>query len=232
MIPPFSIPIYESPAYVLSGLTFPQLPLNTQRYLLDTAKLVPPHAPHLNTIEREYRVICNALVSSLVENNKALVASRLEALVMAYDFQRENPPQPSAEWHETMQERRLRTVFDVLLPERELIFNAFMVKFDALVWLDQERYEDYTPGDWQRYRDALLEPILDYTNRQLVVLEERVINRPESHESHSLALPNPPYSLVSSYRQNTNRARSRTFATRRPDSRGVWSRGRRLNRHS
>ncbi|KAG1761063.1 hypothetical protein EDD22DRAFT_898389 [Suillus occidentalis] len=48
-----------------------------------------------------------------------------------------------------------------------------MIKFDALVWLDQREREHYTLEDWQRhtdasYRDTLLKPILDYTSQQLV----------------------------------------------------------------
>ncbi|KAG1722340.1 hypothetical protein EDD22DRAFT_738442, partial [Suillus occidentalis] len=55
---------------------------------------------------------------------------------------------------------RLQKLLGDVLPERELIFNAFMIKFDALVWLDQQGREHYTPDDWQRHRDALLKPIL------------------------------------------------------------------------
>jgi hypothetical protein len=89
-------------------------------------------------------------------NDLDLVALRLEAIVMACDLEIGIPSQVYLQRHVAAQECRLQK----LLGERELIFNfAFIIKFAALVWLDQQGREHYTSEDWQRYRDALLKPI-------------------------------------------------------------------------
>lgn len=214
MIPPFSVPVYEPLPYVLSGLSFTQLPVCTQQYLLN-AKLVPPHAPDVNSISAERLIISMALFPSLTGNDMSLVESRHEATIMARDLERGILPQATPQWHVEAQERRLQNVFGIFLPERELIFNEFMIKFDALVWLDQQGRGHYTPEDWQRYRDALLQPILDYTSEQLVALDKVVRNRPAFiRYNHRL-----PYSPFGPSRAIRGRARSWGSATRGPGSR-------------
>lgn len=221
MIPPFSVPVYEPLPYALSGLSFTQLPVCTQRYLLDVAKLVPPHAPDVNSISVERLIISMALFPSLIGNDMNLVDLRREAIAMARDLAKGVPPQASAQWHVEVENRRLQKVLGILLPERELIFNEFMIKFDALVWLDQQGREDYTPEDWQRHRNALLKPILDYTSKQLVVLDMII--------GYNHLVPSLPYPPL---RSDTSRARSWRSATRGPDSREDFPRGRMSSRCS
>jgi hypothetical protein len=195
-----------------------QLPVYTQRYLLDVAKLLPPHAPDMNSISVERSIISMALLSSLLGNDMVLAELRHEAIIMARDLARGIPPQASAHWHAEVENYRIEKVLGTLLPERELIFNEFMIKFDALVWLDQQGRENYTPEDWQRYRDMLLNPILDYTSKQLVALDRLVRNRPAIIR-YNRRVPPLPYSPFRSSRADTNRARSWRSATRGPDSR-------------
>jgi hypothetical protein len=178
MIRPFSVPVYEPLPYTLSGLKFSQLPMHTQRYLLNIAKSAPPHKLKMNFISDQRSIISLALSTNLKWNDVVLVNMRHEAIIMARNLQRGIPSRASVKRHLAAQNRRLQTVFGTLLPERELIFNEFMIKFDALVWLDQEGRENYTPRDWQRYRDTLLKPILDHTSERLVARDEYVRNLP------------------------------------------------------
>src|SRR6267154_4672458 len=138
MIPPFSVPVYQPLPYALAGLTFMQLPLLTQRYL-GMAKLVPPHARDLNSIEDERSRISVALFRSLKGTDIRLVDLRHETVAMVHELER--GISPSADLHAATvqrQDARLQEVLGILLPERELIFNEYLVRFDALVWLDQE----------------------------------------------------------------------------------------------
>lgn len=231
MIPPFSVPVYEPLPYALSGLSFTRLPMYTQRYLLDIAKSTPPHTPKVNPVLDERSIISLALSMNLIGNDIALVNLRHETITMARDLERGIPPQASAQWHLAAQNKRLQTVLGTLLPERELIFNEFMIKFDALVWLDQEGRENHTPEDWQRYRNALLKPILDHTSEQLVARDEYVRNLPVINEYYYRA-PSLPYSRLGSPNPDASRTRSWRSATRGPDSGQDWSRGRMLSRHS
>jgi hypothetical protein len=226
MISPFSAPVYEAPPYTLSGLSFTQLPVHTQRYLLDIAKLVPPHALDVNSISAERSIISMALFLSLIGNDMSLVDQRHEAIAMARDLERGIPPQASAQWHLEAENSRLQNIFGTLLPERELILNEFMIKFDALVWLDQQGRENHTPEDWQRYRDALLKPILDHTSKRLIALDKVVRHRPVIIR-YNHRVPSLPYSLF-----GPSRARSWRSASRGPNSREDWPRGRMLSRHS
>jgi hypothetical protein len=172
MIPP----VYEPLSYALSGLDFTQLPVCTQQYL-QQAKLVPPHVPNVNIISAERLNISMALSSSLIKNDMDLVELRLETVVMASDLETDIPSQDDLQRDAlTAQESRLQKLLGDVLPERELIFNAFMIKFDALVWVDQQGREHYTPEDWQRHRDELLKPILNNTSQQLVALDSAVID--------------------------------------------------------
>ncbi|KAG1767989.1 hypothetical protein EDD22DRAFT_818981 [Suillus occidentalis] len=172
MIPP----VYEPLPYALSGLNFTQLPVCTQQYLQE-ANLAPPHAPDANFISAERLNISTALSSSLTKNDVDLVELRLETVVMASDLETGIPSRDDR-LRDVLaaQECRLQKLLGDVLPERELIFNAFMIKFDALVWVDQQGREHYTPEDWQRYRDALLKPILYHTSQQLVALDNAVID--------------------------------------------------------
>lgn len=193
MIPPFSVPVYEPLPYALSGLSFTQLPIHTQRYLLDIAQSAPLHSPEMNFILDQRSIISLELFNDLIGNDTALVNMRYEAIVMARDLQTGISPQATAEWHMAAQNKRLHIVLDILLPERELIFNEFMIKFDALVWLDQEGRRKYTPEDWKRYRDALLKPILDQTSNRLVARDEYVRNLPVIN-GYNYRAPSLPYS--------------------------------------
>ncbi|KAG1777794.1 hypothetical protein EV702DRAFT_1101006 [Suillus placidus] len=233
MIPPFSVPVYEPLPYALSGLSFTQLPLYTQRYLRNIAKSVSPHAPDVNSISVERSIISMGLFPSLLGNDMNLVDLRHEAIAMARDLERGIPPQASAQWHAAMEKWRLQKVFGTLLPERELIFNQFMIKFDALLWLDQEGRENYTPEDWQRYRDALLKPILDNTSKQLVALDKSFRNLPVN-SGYNYRVPSLPYLPFGLSRRgrDASRARSWRSATRGTDSGEDWPRGRMLSRHS
>jgi hypothetical protein len=172
MIPP----VYEPLPYALSGLNFTQLPDCTQQYLQE-AKLAPPHAPDANFISAEHLNITTTLSSSLIKNDLDLVELRLKTVVMASDLETGIPSRDDL-LRDVLaaQECRLQKLLGDVLPERELIFNAFMIKFDALVWLDQQGREHYTPEDWQRYRDALLKPILYHTSQQLVALDNAFID--------------------------------------------------------
>ncbi|KAG1751430.1 uncharacterized protein EDB91DRAFT_1105478 [Suillus paluster] len=174
MLPPFSVPVYEPLPYALSGLTFLDLPIRTQLYLTD-AKLVPPHTRGVNSIEDERSRISIALFRCLTGTDIALVNMRHEAVAMARYLAEDTSPR--AHWHAEAQETRLKEVLGVLLPERKLHFKEYMIKFDALVWLDQQGRENYTLEDWQRHRDALLKPILDHTSHALVALDESVTRR-------------------------------------------------------
>ncbi|KAG1870255.1 hypothetical protein DFJ58DRAFT_765319 [Suillus subalutaceus] len=231
MIPPFSVPVYEPLPYSLSGLSFTQLPMCTQHYLLEIAKLVPPHAHKVNSILDERSIISLALYINLLGNDITLVNLRHETITMARDLERGIPPQASAQWHLAMQNGRLQTVLGTLLPERELIFNEFMIKFDALVWLDQEGRENYTPEDWQRYRNALLKPILDHTSERLVARDECVRNLAVINGYYYRA-PSLPYSRLGSPRLDASRTCSRRSATCGPDSGEDCPRGRMSSRHS
>ncbi|KIK39658.1 hypothetical protein CY34DRAFT_808060 [Suillus luteus UH-Slu-Lm8-n1] len=172
MIPP----VYEPLPYALSGLDFTQLPVCTQQYLQE-AKLASPHAPDANFILAERLNISTALSSGLIKNDLDLVKLRLETVAMASDLEIGIPSQDDLQRHVlAAQECRLKKLLGDVLPERELIFNAFMTKFDALVWVDQQGREHYTPEDWQRHRDALLKPILNNTSQQLVALDNAVID--------------------------------------------------------
>lgn len=234
MTPPFSVPVYEPLPYALSGLSFTQLPRYTQRYLLNIAKLVPPHAPDVNSVSVERSIISMALFPSLLGNDMNLVDLRHEAIAMARDLGRGIPPQAIAQWHVEMEKWRLQKVFGILLPERELIFNLFVVKFDALLWLDQEGRENYTPEDWQRYRDALLKPILDNTSKQLVALDESFRKLPVNLSGYNYRVPSLPYLPFGLSRRgrDASRARSWRSSTRGADSGEDWPRGRMLIRHS
>lgn len=232
MLPPFSVPVYEPLPYTLSGLTFLQLPPPTQRYLV-MVKLVPPHAPDLNTIEDERSRISLALFRSLKGTDIALVELRHETVAMSREL--EAGASPSAARYAAAvqrQETRLKEVLGVLLPERELLFNEYLIKFDALIWLDQEGRENYTLEDWQRHRDARLRPILDYTSRALVALDESVTKRTMT-TGYTWKTPRSPF--PASFRSpctGASRPRSNTLTARGkegPNAEGEWPRGRRLS---
>lgn len=213
MIPP----VYEPLPYALSGLSLTQLPVRTQQYLRN-ARLVPPHAPEVNTIWAERLNISTALSRRLTRNDLDIVALRLDVIKMARDFRRGIPSQDTQQWHEAAQARLFQELLCTVLPKRELIVNAFMIKFDALVWLDQQGREHYTPEDWQSYRDALLKPILDHTSLRLVAQYEAVRTRFNRTYNHRL-----PYSPFGSSRATRGHARS---------WRSARGRGRMLSRHS
>ncbi|OAX41139.1 hypothetical protein K503DRAFT_767943 [Rhizopogon vinicolor AM-OR11-026] len=170
MIPPFVAPVYEPLPYELSGLTFMQLPFHTQRYL-GMAKLVPPHARGLNSIHDEHTRISQSFFRSLTGNNEALVDKRHEAVAMTRELEAVVPPS-AKRWYAAAQKSRLHQVFGVLLPERELLFTEYVSKFDALIWLDQQGRTNYTPEDWQGYRDARLKPVLDSATHALIAMDE------------------------------------------------------------
>ncbi|KAG2111147.1 uncharacterized protein F5147DRAFT_97931 [Suillus discolor] len=220
-MPPFSVPVYDPPPYALSGLSFSQLPMHTQRYLQFIAKLVPPDVPGADSISDERSIISMALFRSLIGNDMALVRQRDNAIAMARKLRRDIPSQETTQWHWEQEAMRIQFVVHTLLPERELIFNEFMIKFDALVWLDQRRWENRTSECWQRYRDALLEPILDRTSTQLTWIAQgmnmHVIN------GYTYRAPSLPYSPLGSSR--ASRARSRRSAARGPESREDRHRG-------
>ncbi|KIK46757.1 hypothetical protein CY34DRAFT_800103 [Suillus luteus UH-Slu-Lm8-n1] len=220
MIPP----VYQPLPYALSGLSYTQLPISTQQYL-QNAKLVPPHAPDVNFISAERLSISTALFSNLIMNDLNLVKSRLATIAMARNLAIGIPSEAKLQRHVAAQERRLQYVFGNVLPKRELILDAFMIQFDALVWLDQQGREHYTPEDWQSYRDALLKPILDNTSERLVALYKVVRTRPVLFGYHNHRLP---YSPFGSSRATRGHTRSRGSATRGPADRG----GRMLRRHS
>ncbi|KAG1905088.1 uncharacterized protein F5891DRAFT_944544, partial [Suillus fuscotomentosus] len=186
--------------------------------------LVPPDVPEVESILDERSIISMALFRSLIGNDRALVRQRDDAIAMARKLQRDIPSQETTQWHLEQQTMRIQFVFGTLLPERKFIFNAFMIKFDALVWLDQRRWENRISEYWQRYRDALLEPILDHTSTQLTwiaqgksVMNMHVIN------GYTHWAPSLPYSpLVSSH---ASRARFRISAAHGPESREDRHRG-------
>ncbi|KAG1762881.1 hypothetical protein EDD22DRAFT_889408 [Suillus occidentalis] len=180
-------PVYQPLPYALSGHSFTQLPICIQQYLHNT-KLVPPHAPDVNFISAERFNISTALSSSLTINDLNLVKSRLDTIAMA-----------------PAQERRLQYVLSNVLPKRERIFSAFMIKFDAL------DANITALEDWQSYRDA-----------RLVALYKAVRTRPVLFGYHNHRLP---YSPFGSSRATRGHARS---ATRGPADRG----GRMLSRRS
>jgi len=220
---PFSVPVYEPPPYALSGLSFSQLPMYTQRYLQFIA-LVPPDVPEVDSISDERSNISMALFRSLIENDKALVRQRDDAIAMARQLQRDIPSQETTQWHLEQQDMRIQFVFGTLLPARKLIFNKFMVKFDALVWLDQRRCENRTSEYWQRYRDALLEPILDRTSTQLTwIAQGRSVMNMHVINGYTHPAPSLPYSPLGSSR--ASRARFRRSTARGPESREDRHRG-------
>ncbi|KAG1761045.1 hypothetical protein EDD22DRAFT_970796 [Suillus occidentalis] len=87
-------------------------------------------------------------------------------------------------------ECRLPKLLGDVLPELELIFNATMIKFDALVWLDQQGRE-----------------------QELVALDNAVRTRPALFGYHNHRLPYLPFG---SSRATRGHARSRGSATRGP----------------
>ncbi|KAG2154350.1 uncharacterized protein EDB93DRAFT_1061433, partial [Suillus bovinus] len=195
MMPAFSVPVYEPLPYALSGLSFMQLPMCTQRYLLDIAELVPPHVFKQKFISDERSLISMALFRSLIGNDMALVRQRDKAYFMACDLQIGIPAHVSPQWHYEKQTARVQFVRGTLLPERELIFNEFMIKFDALVWLDRQGRGDYTPEDWQLYRDALLRPIIDRTSAQLAAIAQgRSVWAMHVINAYTYRVPSLPYS--------------------------------------
>ena len=227
MLPPFSVPVYEPFPYALSGLAFLQLPARIQHYLV-TAKLVPPHVRGLNSVEDELSRISIALFRSLKGTDIALVEKRHETVAMSREY--EAGPSHSADRYAAADESRLREVLGNLLPEREGLFNDYMIKFDALIWLDQQRHKHYTPEDWQRHRDARLEPILDYTSRALVALDESVTKRTMT-TGYTSRLPHSPSfhpPCTGTTRPRTNSHTSRA-GPQGPDSDGEWPRGRRCS---
>jgi hypothetical protein len=240
MLPPFSVPVYEPLPYALADLTFAQLSPFTQHYLVQVAGLVPPNAPGLNSIEKERSRISKALFRCLMGTSIDLVELRHEAAAMSREL--EAGIRRSADWYAASvqrQERRLHEVLGVLLPEREVLFNEYLMKFDALIWLDQEGRENYSVEDWQRHRDARLNPILDYTNRALVAMDEAVTKRTMTTDGYTWSrTPQSRSPFPSSFRspcRGTSRPRSNTFTARAgregPDSEGFWPKGRRGSWH-
>ncbi|KAG1790493.1 uncharacterized protein HD556DRAFT_691720 [Suillus plorans] len=221
---PFSVPVYEPPPYALSGLSFSQLPMYTQRYLQFIAKSVPPDVPEVDSISDKRSIISMALFRSLIGNDMALVRQRDNAIAMARKLRRGIPPQATTQWHLEEQLTRIQFVLDTLLPERELIFNEFMIKFDALVWLDQRRWENCTSESWQKYRDALLEPILDRTSTQLTrIAQGKSIENMHVINGYTYRAPSLPYSPSGSSR--ASRARFRRSAACGPEFREDRHRG-------
>ncbi|KIJ68075.1 hypothetical protein HYDPIDRAFT_83455 [Hydnomerulius pinastri MD-312] len=175
MLPPFSVPVYQPAPYTYAGLEFQQLPIIAQHYLADVARLMPPVAynPDPDSIPNQRWFLAEALFRSLRGIDIALVHKRLEA----YQASREAELSPSLSVIEDASkkdEKRIFEVLGVLMPERQRTLDEFVLKFDALVWLDAEGHEHFTRENWQAFRDSLLTPILESTGRQLQKLDEAI----------------------------------------------------------
>ncbi|EGO00472.1 hypothetical protein SERLA73DRAFT_181080 [Serpula lacrymans var. lacrymans S7.3] len=173
MLPSFTPPIYEPHAYAYAGLAFSQLPTIAQHYLTTVARLMPPAAYDPSAIHEERSRLSLSLFRSLQGIDIAMVEKRQEA----YSIAKLGDTSPTHEWYETALQKdqeRLHEVFNVLLPERERTLDEFMIKFDALVWLDVDGHEDFSLEQWQEHRNNLSTPILNYTGQALVALDSAV----------------------------------------------------------
>jgi len=190
MIPPFSAPVYEPAPYAYCGRAFHELPPLAQHYLSEVACLMPPATHSPSAIEDERSRLALSLFRALQGIDIALVDKRYEA----YHVAREAQASPTTQWfHSALRkdEERLQEVVGVLLPERQRTLDEFMIKFDALVWLDGEGREQFSHAEWQAHRDTLCAPILDYTRRALIALDESVMKKTIELQENSQAQPDP-----------------------------------------
>lgn len=169
------LPIYEPSPYRFSGCAADELPLLARYYLGDVAKILPGMATGQEGIEQKCAELTLALFRSLQGTDIALVEHRQAARKMA--------PRRHTEtievWHQRVMASdkcRLNEVVGVLLPERQTLLDEFMVKFDALLWLQMEK-SGWSAQEQQDHRDRLVAPILEYTNQALQALDEAVMKR-------------------------------------------------------
>lgn len=189
MHPSFAVPIYEPSPYVFSGLTLDQLPLLARYYLADIAEVLPPalYEPELLAARRSQLAL--ALFRSLQGVDMALVERRQDARRTAA----QRPDETVEQWRQRTEEQdreRIETVVDVLLPERQILLDEFMIKLDTLVWVEMEGQTGSSRRSVQEqqvYRDEICAPILEYTNKALIALDEAVMAKTTEMEQHMSA---------------------------------------------
>ncbi|KAF9241858.1 hypothetical protein BU15DRAFT_60754 [Melanogaster broomeanus] len=217
MLLPFSVPVYQPSPYTYVGREFNQLPIVAQHYLAAVAQLMPPIAynPDPEAIPNQRWFLAEALFRALQGIDIALVNRRLEA----HHASREALLSPSSVDFEEAAKQEKRRISE----SDNGTLDEFVLKFDALVWLDVDGHEAFTQEDWQAFRDALLTPIMDETGRALrrhdeaMVKDymERHVNEIKEQQQH--VAPSPSKSDNWRAGPRTPKRGVRSFLPRHPD---------------
>ncbi|EIW83106.1 hypothetical protein CONPUDRAFT_152147 [Coniophora puteana RWD-64-598 SS2] len=164
MSPAFLPPVYDPEPYTFTGLHLQELPHFCQHYLADVAQLLPPRMLAPDAVKHERHRLVFSLFRSLEGTSISLIEKRYDA---ARDQELNLPPTVAAEKNAT----RLQEIVCILLPERQRLLDEFLLKFDALLWIDVECRKDCGANDWKTYRDSLVSRVLKMVDERLIELD-------------------------------------------------------------
>jgi len=164
MSPAFLPPVYDPEPYAFTGLRLQELPHFCQHYLADVAQLLPPRMLAPDAVKHERHRLVLSLFRSLEGTSISLIEKRYDA---ARDQELNLSPTVAAEKNVA----RLQEIVCILLPERQRLLDEFLLKFDALLWIDVEGREDYGADDRKTYRDSLVSRVLKMVDERLIELD-------------------------------------------------------------
>ncbi|KAI0339896.1 hypothetical protein BDW22DRAFT_1486590 [Trametopsis cervina] len=172
--PSIPIPEYEPAPYRFSGLAFADLPPLAQYYLADVVGVTSPAHATAKHLQDHRAILQCSFFRSLQGNDEWLVKEWIAIQEARSAVIRDSECAAAA-----LQRESEEQFLDVLLPERERHFKEFIIKFDALVWLDVEgrrEKEKMSEQEQRRYRDEEcgLQQALEYTKKALQVLDREV----------------------------------------------------------
>ncbi|KAI0076140.1 hypothetical protein K474DRAFT_1663409 [Panus rudis PR-1116 ss-1] len=149
---PFVAPEYVPSPYAFAGLSYKKLPPAAKRYLQKEVGVTAPSKINSTDLEVRYEQLEQNLMRSLEGNNYALVERSHEVRRGSRGSLSMTPSPASPDFtmtqamdapptYQTILEndiRRLSEVLNVILPERQIILDEFLLKWDALFWLEME----------------------------------------------------------------------------------------------
>ncbi|KAL4253292.1 hypothetical protein ABKN59_005122 [Abortiporus biennis] len=171
---------YIPPSYTFHGLRFHQLPLSAQQYIQVEFNVSSPLPRRFDfRFQRAWERISNNLVSELRGNNDFLVNLKLDA-----EFTRPPGTEDQSKSNESTNIylndlERLRQVVGEVLPARRDFLDAFMIKWDAIFWLDMESRSRIPNKETQiRLREVRSAKVFEVCNNGLQALyKERLYAR-------------------------------------------------------
>ncbi|CAL1706134.1 unnamed protein product [Somion occarium] len=169
----FKAPVYIPSEYNFSGLQFDELPHLAKHYLANEIGITSPSDATSEELVNRYIELASKLVRCLEGNDRALVELKTDARRKSIIAPHE--PEMTTYGRDMA---RVKQVLEVLLPERQSILDDFVVKWDALIWLEMEGLDErtrLTVEQQKQHRHNTLIPVLERSQESPVELDEHVL---------------------------------------------------------